>query len=591
MSISPDRIDVYQDIQENYIIYDREITENPDPKFNNNLLVTNDHLSNRLYFNMWYTFDDRDLESKEVSIVWVNANNEKGLSLCIDKELKDNDRLTFAWNVPHQATYKDGIVKFAVRIIANDYVWNSLISTVEVKKGLITEEFNNLREAQLSPGWADYIQGKYKISIQKLTESEYTALETKDSETVYIVLKDDNTVEQYIGDRLISGGTSPTPEPSGNEIISYGVIDGPNEYLEFEDDPRGTSSVTTHYVKVVAKSGIKYRCPNGLDSQGKFLFTEHEIIESVSQDRLGYPETHYVALTTDGEINANIVNYFVVSDLSAFTNRTVHFDGFGASIIIYNYKENKTYRGYKKNSSDTMYTIEEYPCTIIARFVITYTDSKPNYYYTASQKYFYKKSPLFINSDDIIKLLDSKPGMVVPNMDILTTRGTAPSHNCVLWNDNLTGEVCGTYNNLFGEKNTLIGGRNNTVFGSDNVILANAGADTTHPQCNLISGIENSLINTDSMGSLMVGRGLYMEIPSNSSYNTVIALGRYNLKETNIFVVGNGTSDSSRSNAIAVDTNGNFHIYKDATMHTGSTTYSLLDKIQSLESRIATLEG
>lgn len=177
MSIRPDRIDVFQDVQENYIIYDREITENPNPQFNTNLLVTNDNKSNRLYFNMWYTFDDRDLESKEVSVVWVNANNEKGISLCVDKELKDTDRLTFAWDVPQQATYKEGNIKFAVRIIANDYVWNSLIGTVEVKKGLVTEEYNSLDDANLLPGWLDYME-TISNRVQSL-EARVQALENR----------------------------------------------------------------------------------------------------------------------------------------------------------------------------------------------------------------------------------------------------------------------------------------------------------------------------------------------------------------------------------------------------------------------------
>ena len=67
MSIEPQEITVYEDIQENYIVYDREVTENPNPPFNNNILVTNDNKSNRLWFNMYYTFDGRilDDENKE----------------------------------------------------------------------------------------------------------------------------------------------------------------------------------------------------------------------------------------------------------------------------------------------------------------------------------------------------------------------------------------------------------------------------------------------------------------------------------------------------------------------------------------------
>lgn len=229
MSIEPEHIDVQQDIQENYIVDDREITENPDPKFNNNILVTYDHLSNRLYFNMFYTFDDRDLESKEISIVWLNANNEKGLSLCVDKTLVD-DRLVFAWNVPQEATYKSGTVQFAIRIISNNYVWNSLIGTVQVQQGLITEEFNSLEDAQLEPGWVDYIEGKYKLYLQDITEQDYNNLPTKNSKCVYLVKQPDNYIASYLGTTLLSGprhvlctqeeyDNIPTPDPNTIYII------------------------------------------------------------------------------------------------------------------------------------------------------------------------------------------------------------------------------------------------------------------------------------------------------------------------------------------------------------------------------------
>lgn len=211
MSIEPEHIIVQEDIQENYIIYDRVITENPDPKFNDNLLVTYDHLSNRLYFNMWYTFDDRDLDSKEITIVWLNANNEKGMSLCVDKHLKD-DRLIFAWDVPQEATYKSGIIQFAVHIIADSYAWNSLICTVEVKKGLITEEYNSIEEAKLHPGWVDYIEGKYKLYLRKIDAEDFYPMEDKDDSCVYLVKQADDTILEYLGDQqVLGGGGSFTP--------------------------------------------------------------------------------------------------------------------------------------------------------------------------------------------------------------------------------------------------------------------------------------------------------------------------------------------------------------------------------------------
>jgi hypothetical protein len=205
MSITPQSITVTADTQENYVIYDRTITKNPDPPFNDNILVTADNLSNRLYFNMWYTFDDRELEDKEIKIVWTNANNEKGMSLCVDKALSDN-KLTFAWNVPIEATYKEGTIKFAVRITTDNYVWNSLIGTVEVRQGLVTEEFNDLEEAQSTPGWVDYIEGKYKMSLQSISEDDFDELDPKDNNTIYVVAMNDLSISLYQGSKPISTG-------------------------------------------------------------------------------------------------------------------------------------------------------------------------------------------------------------------------------------------------------------------------------------------------------------------------------------------------------------------------------------------------
>lgn len=243
MSIEPITPLVQEDIQEHYTIYERELNENTELGLPQHILVTNDNLSNRIYFNMYYTFDDRELENKEISIVWINANNERGMSLAVDKTL-DGDRLYFAWDVPHQATYKEGTVYFAVRIVAENYVWNSLAGTVEVHKGLVTEEFNNLEEAQLAPGWVDYIEGKYKIAMVKITLEDYNALSTKDENTLYLVTMEDGSIFQYLGDTLVSGGgTSSGGDTSGegesipDDIVTIGYssqVSGSQFYRDFD---------------------------------------------------------------------------------------------------------------------------------------------------------------------------------------------------------------------------------------------------------------------------------------------------------------------------------------------------------------------
>lgn len=194
MSKKPENpIVVYEDIQEDYIIDDREIKPNDNPKFNNNILVTDDNLSNRLYFNMFWTFDDRSVTDKNLYVLWVNANNEKGISECTDKQVDDvGERLSFAWNVPQEATYKAGNIRFAVRLTANNYVWNSLPTTVEVKQGL---QINDYPEA--------VVPSANKLSIISINKSEYDALEVKNNSIVYVVNNNGN-FSMYLGVNPIS---------------------------------------------------------------------------------------------------------------------------------------------------------------------------------------------------------------------------------------------------------------------------------------------------------------------------------------------------------------------------------------------------
>ena len=204
-SIKPQTIIVEEDIEEDYVIYDRIISPNENAQYRN-IVVTSDDKSNRVWFSIWKTFDDRDLTNKEISVIWVNADGGKGESLCVDKAVS-GDRLYFAWNIPGLATYKAGTITYAIRITDGpDYAWHTLPATIECVQGLMDETWDELEPAEETPGWVDYIEGKYKVSIQIMDEDEYTELPEYDDEVVYVVNMNDDTVNMYLGDKQISGG-------------------------------------------------------------------------------------------------------------------------------------------------------------------------------------------------------------------------------------------------------------------------------------------------------------------------------------------------------------------------------------------------
>lgn len=206
-SISPSVITVNEDIQEDYIIYDRIITPNED-KVYRNIVVTGDDRSNRVFFSMWYTFDNRELANKNISVIWINPEGDKGETACCDKQLIGN-RLYFAWNIPAHCTVTDGIIQYAIRITEGEnYAWHTLPAQIECVRGLLTAGWDDIDDAVLSPGWVSYIENKYMVGIIVCTRAEYDALPTKQDDILYLVKEPDESVTQYLGDKLISNSGS-----------------------------------------------------------------------------------------------------------------------------------------------------------------------------------------------------------------------------------------------------------------------------------------------------------------------------------------------------------------------------------------------
>ena len=69
--------------------------------------------------------------------------------------------------------------------------------------------------------------------------------------------------------------------------------------------------------------------------------------------------------------------------------------------------------------------------------------------------------------------------------------------------------------------------------------------------------------------------------------------GKFNADEDKIFIVGNGTSDNDRKNAMTIDHNNNMTVggTVNITDSTDGTVIDLLAKIKELEQRISALES
>lgn len=105
---------------------------------------------------------------------------------------------------------------------------------------------------------------------------------------------------------------------------------------------------------------------------------------------------------------------------------------------------------------------------------------------------------------------------------------------------------------ICGMNNTVTGGTGNSISGNHNSVSGVSFATVGGMNCVIIGGI----------GSFAQGVGL--DVSASEGVFTKAALGQYNKNEDDlIFAVGNGRSDDTRSNAFAVDSDGNIYITGD----------------------------
>lgn len=122
-------------------------------------------------------------------------------------------------------------------------------------------------------------------------------------------------------------------------------------------------------------------------------------------------------------------------------------------------------------------------------------------------------------------------------------------------------------NTIFGQSHEIDGGRINTIFGSDNTIKG----DLTRAFISGIYNYINILSGGTTDGLFISGRGLKVDDQSKDSYyNGLTILGEYNYCPSNyakdkVLIIGNGTSDENRRNALEVFRNGTIKAYDETT--------------------------
>ena len=170
-------------------------------------------------------------------------------------------------------------------------------------------------------------------------------------------------------------------------------------------------------------------------------------------------------------------------------------------------------------------------------------------------------------------------------------KGLRSQNSAIFGNTNIATEmieetlISGIKNTISSSKATLINGSQNNVItkivnclinGSDNNI------DSRLVNC-LINGSDNNTKLFGSTNSFLSGQGL----ETTRSNQTVVGMYNEDVSESALFLVGNGTSDTSRSTAFRVFPDGHAEVQKQGTTNNSVVKYSK-DSLNGLINKLDT---
>ena len=153
------------------------------------------------FFSIINKLENKILIDKNISVVWINADELKGETMCEDKHIFGN-RLTFSWDIPGTCTNTAGTIKFAIRIVGENYAWHTLPFTIECVQGLIDGNWEDTPDAEQGISWADWLESQYRATVKILSEQQYNAIVNKE-EVLYVVKMSGNFVNLYLGTTYI----------------------------------------------------------------------------------------------------------------------------------------------------------------------------------------------------------------------------------------------------------------------------------------------------------------------------------------------------------------------------------------------------
>ena len=535
--------------------------------------VTGDKDVNRINFKMVRYYDGLDLSTFQIRINYVNANGDANYYQVTDTTIED-DSILFTWLVSSDAAAYKGTVSFAARLYTVEDTnvkesFNSTIATAEVLEGIIVDEY-------MPPDAQQDLIALLLSQIEFPAGSNVGQVDNTEGATAHGEIFNDYTHNEATGGFSHAEGNSTTAS-------------GANSHAEGSDTT--ASSNCAHAEGFSTTASKYYSHAEGSNTTASGTSSHAEGSGTTASGYYSHAEgstTNATADTSHAEGSGTTASGYASHAEGSGTTATAgssHAEGSGTKASSANQHVQGKYN--VEDTAGTYAMIIGNGTSDTARSNALTVDWSGNIQCGT------------VNGVDVTSLSGGS-GSGVGQVD--TTEGA--SYHGEIFNDYTHNEATGEFSHAEGNSTTASGanshaeGRDTTASGMyshaegynttasgyyshTEGLNTTASGDYSHTEGSSTTAFGKYShaegYNTTASGNHSHAEGQYTKASGNQQH----VQGKYNIEDTvnkYTMIIGNGTSDTTRSNAFTVDWNGNIQCGK-TDINGNFTTYGTINGV------------
>lgn len=171
-------------------------------KITDQTIVAGENLSQLIKFQITRYYDGIDLAQKEINIIYLSPDKYSDINEAVNKEYND-EYVRFGWLVPYAACPVEGTLTFAIEFVGNDYCLKTQASETKVKNSL---DGSNAVPEPTEQSWYVILQEQVSRTLDRASmildslgspTTAQTSAEMEDETAVYVYTGENGSEAGY----------------------------------------------------------------------------------------------------------------------------------------------------------------------------------------------------------------------------------------------------------------------------------------------------------------------------------------------------------------------------------------------------------